>query len=98
MNDQDGNRRSRRDIMLETGWRTDNLSLAAYLRYQQHRFEIELENSKAWVYFKETDKLRKDIMDYLAGDAIVEPDNFAKWLLTMRADARRMQDEEQFAG
>lgn len=64
-------------------WRTDDISLAAFLRCDDHevvRVELEYVDNTSFGYFVFVDctQLRESISDFISGEALVEPRMFSR--------------------
>lgn len=68
---------------MEQEWRTDDISLAAFLKCEDHtvrRVELEYVDNTSFGYFVFVDcvRLRNSITEFLGGEALVEPRTFSR--------------------
>lgn len=67
-------------------WRTDDMSLAAYLRYvnTEDFLRYEWEGSSCYIIFERSEEIVKQATDFMGGDALVDPVRY----LAVRAQVR----------
>ena len=62
----------------QTTWRTDDIALAAYLRYLDYPLEeLEWDLNSCFFLFKRTDKLIADVQDFVSDEALVIPRRYS---------------------
>lgn len=72
-------------------WRTDDLALAAFLRYQDEDdfIQFEWDGSSCFCVFRHSDELVRDAGNFMGGNATVDPVRYNLIYAQVRNDMRK---------